>query len=85
MRTIIQVLIGQIEIFLIGFILLLLRKLITKDYRSLPEMLGDPALTNKYWLLFLAVVWFGGFTWFIYYYQLPAFGIWSYIFDFFSR
>jgi hypothetical protein len=55
-----------------------LRCIISGDNRDVLEMLPEE-FKNKYFITYLFVLWFGIFPWCMYYYQLPEYGIWSYL------
>jgi len=83
MITLLQAFLSQVEILLVGFLLITLRHIISGDQRPILDTYPDYLkrdLKNKYWMTYLFVLWFGVFTWVTYYYQVKRFGIWGYLF-----
>ncbi len=78
MITLLSAFLSQLKLFLFVSTFLLLRCIISGDNRDVIEMLPD-AFTNKYFILYLLVLWFVFFSWFRYYYQFPEYGIWSHL------
>ncbi len=78
MVSLISAFVSQIQLFLLGSAYLLFRCIVSGDERDVLEMLPEE-FKNKYFLLYLFVLWFGFFPWFRYYYQFPEYGIWSYL------
>lgn len=80
MITLVQSFISQINLFLFCAIILIVDRMIDRDTRSLGEMIPEP-FDNVYFTSFMLIVWFVGLTYFRYYFQIPEWGIWSYIWE----
>ena len=78
MVTFFQAFMWQIQRFLIGSTLYLIRHFLSGDKRNVSETFPD-ALQNTYFLTYLIVLWFGFFTWLTWYVQMAEYGIWSYL------
>lgn len=78
MITLFQAFFSQVLKLLFGTSLLWLRCIIQGD--KIEEIFPD-YFKNKYMILFLCFIWFGVCTWIVYYYQIPHWGIWQYLFE----
>ena len=79
MITLFQAFLRQIQILLFGSCLFLIRCII--EGKSLQDIKDSfPDFSNKYFVAYLVILWFGVFTLLTYYYQFPEYGIWSHLF-----
>jgi hypothetical protein len=79
--TLFQALISQVNLFLFVSAFLMIERIMLKDDRDVIDMIPEP-FDNIYFSLFMLIIWFVVFTWGIYYFQLPEYGIWSYLFKY---
>jgi len=79
MITLFHAFIGQVEILMFGSTLFLLRHYLGGDKKSIGESFPD-TFQNKYFILYLVVLWFGVLTWLTWYLQSPRYGVWSVLF-----
>jgi hypothetical protein len=81
MITLLQAFLAQVEILSIGIALLFFRHILTGDKTKISELFPD-YFFNKYFLVYLILLWFGFFTWLTWYAQAPRYGIWGQLFTY---
>lgn len=51
-------------------------------FKNDTENIIPEVFENKYFILSMSWFWFIGGTWFRYYFQMPEYGVWSYLFEY---
>ncbi len=77
MFTFYEALLWQLENSLYGLLFIFLAILVKKNSDDWKAMLESETFTNKYFVAYLASLWFLFFPWLQWYWQLPRHGIFS--------